>query len=68
MTNYPQNIIHFLPSHLSLDMLINKAKSKRKSNTQKSKPCFSLYSPIYKNNRVQDKKKIPITFKRISKI
>lgn len=68
MNNYPQEIIQFLPCHLSLDMLINKAKSKRKSNTQKSKPCFSLYSPIYKKNRVQYKKKIPITFKRISKI
>lgn len=68
MNDYPQDIIQFIPSHLSLDMLIDKAKSKRKSNTQKSKPCFSLSSPIYKKNRVQDKKKIPITFKRISKI
>ena len=44
MTSYPQHIIDFLPSHLSLDELVAKAKSKRNSNITKTtyfRPIFS---------------------------
>ena len=53
MTSYPQHIIDFLPSHLSLDELVAKAKCNRKSNTtthknpslHSKKPSLNITKP-----------------------
>jgi hypothetical protein len=67
MTSYPQDIIDFLPSHLSLDELVAKAKSNRKSNTTThTKHSINIKKPtLHSTKQVSSYSLSPHLYKKI---